>query len=263
VNGHIGGNGKYIQGGLDGFQIDPARPDNPIHIIVGPVLVEVKKSEFFHPGPAGKIQYIIDAGMTPAFFSWIFILCIFPVMEENVCIPGKIKIGVKAPAFRMIKPKLIIRQKHKSFAVLEESISHSAVVMAGGYGFNPYGSNGKGGFRIFYKFKPGLEIIQGDGEKRGFHDLVQDIPGTDAGEQTILDDQTGFAELKGFEKSNAHDMVPMGMGQEQMILADIPVHEGIAQAPQACPGVNNKGFPGFGRNFNTGRVPSVSDIGRA
>jgi hypothetical protein len=184
-------------------------------------------------------------------------------MEEKVRIPGKIKIGVKAPASRMIKPKFIIRQKHKSFAVLKESISHSAVVMAGGDGFNPYGSNGKRRFRIFYKFKPGLEIIQRDGEKRRFHHLMQDIPGTDSGERTILDDQTGFAELKGFEKGNAHDMVPMGMGQEQMILVDIPVHEGIAQAPQPCPGIDDKGFPGFGRNFNTGRIPAVSHIGRA
>ncbi len=65
---------------------------NRIDIGVGPLLIVMKQSQFFHAGPKRQFQDIFIGRMSPTAGFFVFCLFIFRVMEEQIGIPAKCQI---------------------------------------------------------------------------------------------------------------------------------------------------------------------------
>ena len=63
-----------------------------------------------------------------------------------------------------------------------------------------------------------------------------------------------------FEKRKTHDVVPVGMGEDEMIVETAFFNQAVAQAADAGPGVHDNDIVTFRSNFNTGGVPAVFQV---
>jgi hypothetical protein len=220
----------------------------------------MKQSQSFNIGGQGKIQYVLDGRVTPAGFAFIFISRVLCIMNQEVCILGKFQVGIPSLSRWMIKSQFIIGKKHKGCVPLHEPVSQSATGMAGGNGVAGYGSDGKFCVQARVKADIGFQVLETDGEKRLFHYPVQHIPGGDAGELSILDLYFDLAELQGPEKGKPQDMIPVGVGEQKGVVFYIPLDQRTAQAPDPGSRINNDGFSGFCRYFNTGCLTAILEV---
>ncbi len=52
-------------------------------------------------------------------------------------------------------------------------------------------------------------------------------------------------------------MIPVRMGKNKMVFADIFFHQLVAQSANACSGIHDNDFAALGLNFHTGCIAAV------
>jgi len=48
--------------------------------------VMVKNGELFHLGSLGELNKDGHRGMSPAYFDWIFSLCVLAISDQEICV---------------------------------------------------------------------------------------------------------------------------------------------------------------------------------
>ena len=81
--------------------------------------------------------------MPPPGFIRIFIIRVFGVMKQYICILCEINIFFNASALGVGISQFIVRKKHKRFTIFRKPVSHTVLGMGGGNGFNIQAADGK------------------------------------------------------------------------------------------------------------------------
>ncbi len=65
---------------------------------------------------------------------------------------------------------------------------------------------------------------------------------------------------EGFEKGEAHEMVPVAVGEEKIIFIASFLKELISATPHSGPRIHDDNIITLGPNFQAGGIPSVPDV---
>jgi hypothetical protein len=66
--------------------------------------------------------------------------------------------------------------------------------------------------------------------------------------------------IKGLEEGKAHQMIPVGMGENKMDLAAFFIGQLIAKSSNAGSGIHDNNISTLGTNFKAGGIPAIFEI---
>jgi hypothetical protein len=229
---------------------------------IGPILVVMEQPQLPHPGIQGQPQGIFISGVPPGFLVPVFFLGELRIMNEQVCLGGKFHIIFEIQSSRVFKAQLIIREKDKAPAVLNQLISDPGVGMTGYDGGHRQGFNGKAIFAGLLLSNIGLNIDKIDREVGGRHDLGDHFSHRVLGKRAPEHTNRSFFPIDGSKKGKPHNMIPMSMGEEKMIAKSTFLEEAISQSPDPRTRVNDDDLIFPGADFHAGGVSPVPQVFR-
>jgi hypothetical protein len=71
----------------------------------------------------------------------------------------------------------------------------------------------------------------------------------------------GFFRIERLEVRKSHDVIPVGMGEDEVELAAFFFEELIAETADAGSGIDNDDVTALGSNFDAGGVSAVLEVG--
>jgi hypothetical protein len=131
--------------------------------------------------------------------------------------------------------------------------------MTGGNGIDLQRSDGETIVESGIESDIRLQFRQPDREKRRRHQPLENLFQHHFPHLPVLDYQLIPAMKQGSEKRESQKMIPVAMGEQQVIPGDFFLKKAIAQTPHAGPGIDNHCFSGFCSDLKAGRVPTIGD----
>ena len=105
-----------------------------------------------------------------------------------------------------------------------------------------------------------LQVPVVDREVGRGHHPGQHGPHELLGEGTPVHAQDGLAGVEGPEEGEAYDVVPVGVGEDQVVLGDALGQERLAQPPDPGAGIHDDHAAVLRADLDTGGVAAVADV---